>query len=50
VPQKALSPKVRALPLPEFPPALIGALWRGKVTPLLAAFLAEARLRARELM
>ena len=50
VPQKALSPKVRALPLPGFPPALIGALWRGKVTPLLAAFLAEARLRARELM
>ena len=49
VPQKALSPKVRALPLPEFPPALIGALWRGKSTPLLAAFLEMARQRAQEL-
>jgi DNA-binding transcriptional LysR family regulator len=50
VPKKALSPKVRALPLPGFPPVLIGALWRRKMTPLLAAFLDEARARARELM
>ena len=50
VPKKALSPKVRALPLPGFPPVLIGALWRRKMTPLLAAFLEEAKARARELM
>jgi DNA-binding transcriptional LysR family regulator len=50
VPKKILSPKVRALPLPEFPPVLIGALWRGKTTPLLAAFLEEAAARANELM
>jgi DNA-binding transcriptional LysR family regulator len=50
VPKKALSPNVRALPLPGFPPVLIGALWRRKTTPLLAAFLEEARARARELM
>jgi DNA-binding transcriptional LysR family regulator len=50
VPKKALSPEVRALPLPGFPPVLIGALWRRKMTPLLAAFLDEARARARELM
>ncbi len=50
VPKKTLSPKVRALPLPGFPPVLIGALWRGKTTPLLAAFLEEASARARELM
>jgi len=50
VPKKALSPEVRALPLKGFPPVLIGALWRSKMTPLLAAFLDEARARARELM
>jgi DNA-binding transcriptional LysR family regulator len=49
VPKNALSPKVRALPLAEFPPVLIGALWRRKMTPLLAAFLDEAKARAREL-
>jgi DNA-binding transcriptional LysR family regulator len=50
VPKNTLSPKVRALALPEFPPALIGALWRRKMTPLLAAFLDEAKARAHELM
>jgi DNA-binding transcriptional LysR family regulator len=50
LPKNSLSPKVRALPLPEFRPALIGAMWRGKMTPLLAAFMEEAKLRARELM
>jgi DNA-binding transcriptional LysR family regulator len=50
VPKKALSPEVRALPLPDFPPVLIGALWRRKKTPLLEAFLQEAKARARELM
>jgi hypothetical protein len=50
VPKKALSPKVRALPLPEFPPVLIGALWRGRTTPLLTAFLEQARAQAHELM
>jgi len=49
VPGKALSPKVRALPLREIPPVGIGALWRGRTTPLLGAFLEEARARAREL-
>jgi hypothetical protein len=41
---------VRAVPLPGFPPVLIGALWRRKMTPLLKAFLDEARARALELM
>jgi len=40
---------VRVLPLKDFPPVLIGALWRGKTTPLLTAFLEVARARAREL-
>ena len=49
VPKKPLPENVRALPLPEFPPLVIGALWRGKATPLLEMFLSEAKLRAREL-
>jgi DNA-binding transcriptional LysR family regulator len=49
VPRKAPPENVRALPLPGFPPLVIGALWRGKTTPVMEAFLAEARMRAREL-
>jgi DNA-binding transcriptional LysR family regulator len=50
VPAKPLPSNVRALPLPDFPPAVIGALWRGKKTALLDAFLDMARQRARELI
>lgn len=50
VPKKQLNPNVRALPLPGFPPAVIGALWRGKTTPLLQACLADAQLRAKALL
>jgi len=49
IPKKLLSPKVRALPLLDFPPVIIGALWRGKLTPLMTAFLEEAKLRAKQL-
>jgi DNA-binding transcriptional LysR family regulator len=49
VPKKPLTANVRALSLKGFPPALIRALWRGKKTPLLDAFLDMARLRAREM-
>jgi DNA-binding transcriptional LysR family regulator len=49
VPKRLLPANVRALPLPDFPPALIGALWRGKTTPLLTAFLEMAKQRAEEL-
>jgi len=49
VPGKPLLKNVRALPLKGFPTALIGALWRGKNTPLLDAFLDMARQRARDL-
>jgi DNA-binding transcriptional LysR family regulator len=50
VPAKPLLKNVRALPLADFPQALIGALWRGKKTPLLDAFLDMARQRAREMV
>ena len=49
IPGKPLLKNVRALPLADFPKALIGALWRGKNTPLLDAFLDMARQRAREM-
>lgn len=49
VPKKSLAPNVRALPLPGFPPAIIGALWRGKQTPLVQAFLVEAQAHAKRL-
>jgi DNA-binding transcriptional LysR family regulator len=50
VPQRSLSPNVRVLPLPEFPPVTIGALWRGRTTPLLQSFFDEMQSRARQLM
>jgi DNA-binding transcriptional LysR family regulator len=49
IPNKIFSPKVRVLPLDGFPPVVIGALWRGRKTPLLGAFLEEMQLRARRL-
>jgi len=49
VPGQILPENVRVLPLKNFPPALIGALWQGKNTPLLDAFLDMARQRALEI-
>jgi DNA-binding transcriptional LysR family regulator len=49
VPGKVLPKNVRALTLDGFPAAVVGALWRGKKTPLLEAFLDMARARAREI-
>jgi DNA-binding transcriptional LysR family regulator len=49
VPGKALPKNVRALALDGFPCAVVGALWRGKKSPLLEAFLDMAKLRALEI-
>ena len=49
IPQKKLTPEVRMVPLPGFPPVSIGAMWRGRTTPLLHFFLEEAQLRAKRL-
>lgn len=40
---------VRALDLPDFTPLSFGALWTGRMSPLLEAFLDEAQLLARNL-
>jgi DNA-binding transcriptional LysR family regulator len=49
-PGTQLPPGIKALPLqgPEFTPILIGALWRGKGSPILQAFLDELQLRAKK--
>ena len=50
VPGKPLPKTVRCLPLPGFPVVLVGALWRGKKSPLLEAFLDMAKQRAVEII
>jgi DNA-binding transcriptional LysR family regulator len=49
VPNKPFSSAVRVLPLPGFPPAIIGAMWRGKTTPLVEAFLESMQSRAKQI-
>ncbi len=51
VPKAVLPPNVQALPLPkaDFPPVIVGALWRGKVSALLQTVLDELHLRAKRL-
>ena len=49
IPQKTLPPNVRALPLRGFPPVVAGAMWRGRMTSLLQAFLEEMKLSAQRL-
>jgi hypothetical protein len=49
IPKKKFSPKVRVLPLDGFPPVVIGALWRGRKTPLLGVFLDELKRRAAQM-
>ena len=49
IPKKSLPPKLRALALEGFPPVTIGALWRGRKTPLLQTFLDELQVRATRL-
>jgi DNA-binding transcriptional LysR family regulator len=49
VPKARTPPNLRVLPLPGFPPIGVGALWRGKSSPLLQAFLEEFQLRAKRL-
>jgi DNA-binding transcriptional LysR family regulator len=50
-PQAPLFLPVRAVPLPQsvFPAVVVGALWRGRTSTLLQAFLHELRLKARQL-
>lgn len=49
IPKTKLSPHVRVLPLTGFSPVFVGAMWRGKTSALLQAFLDEIQLRAKRL-
>jgi len=49
VPKGKMPPNVRVVPLPQFDPVVMGALWRGKSSALLQAFLDELQLRAKRL-
>jgi DNA-binding transcriptional LysR family regulator len=49
IPGKTFAAGLRALPLSGFAPVVIGALWRGRKTPLIEAFLAETQRRAKAL-
>ena len=51
VPKTEAPQSVRVLPLrkSDFAPVIVGALWRGKPSPLLQALLAELQLRAKGL-
>jgi DNA-binding transcriptional LysR family regulator len=49
VPKMKIRPDLRRLPLPDFEPVTFGALWVGKITPLIQAFIEVVKGRAREL-
>ncbi|EEF62420.1 LysR family transcriptional regulator [Pedosphaera parvula] len=49
IPKTKLSPKVRTIPLPNFAPVIMGALWRGKLSPPVQLILEELQRRARVL-
>lgn len=46
IPKIPVSPKVRLLPLADFPPIVVGALWTGKRQPLVDCFIQECHRRA----
>ena len=48
VPKAKVPAGLRALPLTDFAPVVMGALWRGKPSALLQAFLDEMQLRAKQ--
>jgi len=48
-PKARVSPGVRLLPLPDFPQVTIGALWQGKLSPVLQALLGSLQERVKQL-
>lgn len=51
VPKTTVPAGIRSLPLPtsQFSPVIVGALWRGKPSTIVQAFLGELRLKARSM-
>ncbi len=48
-PKATFSLNIRPLPLPGFEPVVVGALWRGRPSALLQAFLAQMQVHAKRL-
>jgi DNA-binding transcriptional LysR family regulator len=46
IPNTVLAPALRFVPLPEFEPVVFGALWRGKTTSIIEAFLQAIKTMA----
>lgn len=49
VPKARLEPPLRLVPLPDFEPVRLGAVWQGRVTPIVQAFLDAIEQRAKAL-
>jgi DNA-binding transcriptional LysR family regulator len=45
IPRYKYAPKIRVIPLPEFSPVVLGALWCGKKTPMIETFITEIQNR-----
>jgi DNA-binding transcriptional LysR family regulator len=50
VPGEKPPAKIRQLPLPNFPPLVIAALWQGKLPPVAQEFFEKIKAHARQLM
>jgi DNA-binding transcriptional LysR family regulator len=48
IPRYQYLPKIRALPLEDFDPVILGAIWSGKTTPLIEAYIEEIRSRIKK--
>ena len=49
IPGVSIVPAARIVPLPSFPKVAVGVLWRGRISPLVQAFLDLLQARARSL-
>lgn len=49
IPGVKIGPGARIVPLPDFPKVAVGALWRGRATPLIQLFVEALQQRARQL-
>lgn len=49
-PKARINPQIRVLPLEDFPPVTVGAVWHGKPGPLLQALLNEMQRRVEMLL
>jgi hypothetical protein len=49
-PKAKVGPGIRVLPLDDFPPVTLGALWLGRPTALMQTFLSEMQRRVEVLL